>query len=83
MRHFAIHDHRGTIATLIAGPSDAPPMVRVVEPGYEVTEVNLAESGLDPSSFDTEEAVIKALGEVRVDVRREGRLVRRSDEPAA
>jgi hypothetical protein len=78
MRHLAIHDKRGAIAVLIAGPDDGPPMTVALQPGQEATEVDLAESGLDLSAFKTERDAVEALAAFRVDVRREGRLVRHS-----
>jgi hypothetical protein len=77
MRYVAIHDRRGKIASLISGPDDGPPATIALEPGLEATEVDLSETGLDASAFETEEGAIKALEAFRVDVRREAKLVRR------
>jgi hypothetical protein len=80
MRYVAIHDQRGKIASLISGPNDGPPATLALEPGQEATEVDLTHTGLEVSAFETEEGAIKALDALRVDVRREAKLVRRDGD---
>jgi hypothetical protein len=77
MRHIAIHDRHGTVVTLIAGPPDGPPGPIALLPGHEATEVDIGQSGLDLSAFESEESAIKALSTLRVDLERKARLVRR------
>jgi hypothetical protein len=77
MRYLAIHDRHGAIASLIAGPDDGPPLTVALRPGHEVTEVDLADAGIDLTTFESERDATEAIESFRVDVRREGRLVRR------
>jgi len=77
MRHIAIHDRHGTVVTLIAGPPDGPPGPVADLAGHEATEVDVEESGIDFSAFESEESAIKALTTLRVEVERKARLVRR------
>jgi len=80
MRHIAVHDRHGTVITLIAGPRDGPPAPVTHLPGHEATEVDVGKSGLDLSSFESEESAIEALGTLRVELERKARLVRRDGE---
>ena len=77
MRYVAVHDSHGSIAALIEGPEDGPPMVVRLDPGQEATEVDIAASPLDRSSFDTEEGAMRALADFYVDVKHDVRLVAR------
>lgn len=81
MKYVAIYDRHGSIVSLIAGPPDGPPMVIALEAGQQATEVDLAESGLDFTTIETERAALEALARMRVEVKGgEARLVRRRVE---
>lgn len=79
MRHIAVHDRHGTIVMLSSGTADGPPPPAPLERRQDVTEVDLGEIGLDPSSFDSEQDAIDAVGALRVDFEHKGRVVRRQN----
>jgi hypothetical protein len=77
MRYIAVHDHHGSIRTLIEGPDDGPPMVAALEPGLRATEIDVRAVALDTSSFRTDRDAMDALAALAVEVKQEARLVRR------
>jgi hypothetical protein len=77
MRFLAIHDRHGKIWGLVSGPDDGPPaMLEVDIPWLESSEVDLSDTPLAASAFESEEGAMKALDAYRIDVKREAKPVR-------
>jgi hypothetical protein len=75
------HDRDGNIVSLTICPPDGPPVAGVVDVGQYVTELDVPEDALDfirQEGENDEERIIKALAEFRVDLKTEGKLVRKS-----
>jgi hypothetical protein len=74
-RSIAIHDKRGTIVGLTDGPSDAPPAALAPGPGQALTQVEIPEDVR--ARLESEELVVEALREFRVEVNTDSKFVRR------
>jgi hypothetical protein len=79
MRFTAVHDRHGNIAALTASPPDAPPATLVTDAAGElVTEVEVPEEIIDLTEPENEQRVVEVMQDFRVEVKTEGRLVRKS-----
>jgi hypothetical protein len=74
-RFIAIHDKHGAIAGLTDGATDAPPASIAPGPGQALTEVEIPEDLR--ARLETEELVVEALREFRVEVNTDSKFVRR------
>jgi hypothetical protein len=80
MRVVAGHDQDGTIASLIISPLDAPPVAGATDLDQQVTELEVSDDVLESLRHRDEggeQRIIEALSGLRVDIKREARLVRR------
>jgi hypothetical protein len=77
MKFMAVHRRDGTIVSLTAFEPDAPPASAAPAPGEAVAEIEVPEGMLDVSTLETEERVMEALRELRIEVGAEAQLVRR------
>jgi hypothetical protein len=77
MKVLAIHDAQGNIAAVVVRPGDAPTGA-VVVPGQTVTEVEAPEVHIDPEDPGSYQQLIEMLQEFQVEVKTEGRLVRKA-----
>jgi hypothetical protein len=73
----ALHDKHGVIVALTNVPADAPPASIAPGPGQTVSEVELP---AELTRLETEEQVIEALRQFRVEAKTEAKLVRKSSD---
>jgi hypothetical protein len=79
MKFLAVHDRHGNIAVLASSPPDAPPVTLGTDAGAGfVTEVEVPEGIIDVTEAESEQRVVEALKDFRVEVEPAGRLVRKS-----
>jgi len=78
MRFFAIHDRHGNIAALTICPPDAPPAALVPDPGQFLTEAEVPEGAIDLADPENEQRAVEQLKGFRVEVKPEGKLVRKT-----
>jgi hypothetical protein len=74
MKAIALHDRHGAIVALTDIPADAPPASIAPGPGQALTEVELPE---ELTRLETEELVVEALRNFRLETKTEVKLVRR------
>jgi hypothetical protein len=80
MRAVVAHDRDGTIASLVICPPDGPPLAGGGELDQQTSEVDVPDDVLESIRADgdgDEGQSIEALAALRVDVKREGRLVQK------
>ena len=80
MRFMALHDREGTIVALTSSAPDAPAVSSPPGPGQQLTEIDVPDGTLDIATLETEERVIEALREFRIEVQTDAKLVRRTNE---
>jgi hypothetical protein len=81
MKLFVIHDRKGTISAAVTAPDDAPmPALTNAQPGQMTSEVDAPGVSLDPTGERGDEQLLRLLGEYRVEVTGETRLVPKRDE---
>jgi hypothetical protein len=81
MKVLAIHDAQGNIAGVVASPGDAP-LGAVVVPGQTMTEVEVPDMQIDPADPESYQQFIEMLKQFRVEVKTEGRLVKKAPDKA-
>lgn len=82
MRLLAIHDAQGNIARLVVRPPDSPPAAVKAGPGQFVTEIDAPEVTVDLADPDSHQRLVEVLEHFRVEVKVEGRLVRKTPSKA-
>jgi hypothetical protein len=82
MKVLVLHDRQGIIRRVVTAPADAPIPVHVgAHPGEILSEVEVPDKSLDPSTEEGQREMVRILREFRVDLTRQARLVpRRSSE---
>lgn len=77
MKILAVHDAQGNITAVVVRPEGAP-MGVTAEPGQLATEVDAPDVKIDPADPGSYQRLIEMLQEFRVEVKTEGRLVKRA-----
>lgn len=82
MKLLAIHDVQGNIARLVVRPPKAPPAAVAAELGQLVTEVEAPEITIDPDDPKSYHRLVEVIEHFRVEVKTEGKLVRKTPSKA-
>jgi len=80
MKLLAVHDAKGNIARIMVCPPSAPPAATAAGPGYFVTEVEAPDPKIDAADPESYQRLTQVLKNFRVEVKTEGKLVRK-DSP--
>jgi hypothetical protein len=78
MKYLANHDRQGNITALATRPADAPPVTVVTDAGQFVTEVEVADDLIDLVGQESDERVVEAIQEFRIEAKTEARLVKKA-----
>ncbi len=78
MKLLAIHDAKGNISRIVVCPPNAPPAATAVGPGHFVTEVEALDVKIDPADPSSYQRLTQVLENSQVEVKTEGKLVRKT-----
>jgi hypothetical protein len=78
MKLLGIHDAKGNIARIVVCPPNAPAGATAAEPGQFVTEIEAPGVEVDPGDPANYQRLKEVLENFQVEVKTEGKLVRKT-----